>query len=73
MTIWRKLLIVIDHLSIKQTELMLFKNQDLHPLIKYMKNWQAFNIKSRKSLRDQWIQAVMMVAGFLLLACFWLG
>lgn len=42
---------------------MFFKKEELHPLIKYIQNWEAFNLIARKSTRSMlfWVFAVVLL------------
>lgn len=37
---------------------MLYKSTDLHPLAKYIRNWEAFNAIDRKLLRAFMLKAL---------------
>ncbi|RED99844.1 hypothetical protein C7460_107127 [Marinoscillum furvescens DSM 4134] len=49
---------------------MFFKKEELHPLIKYIQNWEAFNLIDRKSVRNTLIWVFLGVLALCLAVVF---
>ncbi|MGB3468321.1 MAG: hypothetical protein WBA74_23750 [Cyclobacteriaceae bacterium] len=43
------------------------KKQNMHPLIKYIEHWEAYNIKARRSANVQLMSSIAGVLSFTLL------